>query len=85
MWEIDGVYPGCSDIIESIFGKYKNFSGRSPMKEIGRAALTIPVFTSNVVYNEVEATMETVSADNVRDWLKKNIVESLRAKRKKSI
>jgi hypothetical protein len=82
--EISGVYPGCSDIIESVFGKYKNFSGRSPMKEIGRAVLTIPVFTSNVDYDEVRTAMESVSADDVRDWLKKNIGESLLAKRKQA-
>ena len=82
--EISGVYPGCSDIIESVFGKYKNFSGRSPMKEIGRAALTIPVFTSNVDYDEVRTAMESVSADDVRAWLKANIGESLLAKRKQA-
>ncbi|MCK4982749.1 MAG: hypothetical protein KAS17_07475, partial [Victivallaceae bacterium] len=59
---IRGVYPGCSDIIESVFGKYKNFSGKSPMKEIGRAVLTIPVFTSNVDYKEVKVAMESISA-----------------------
>jgi hypothetical protein len=79
---INGVYPGCSDIIESVFGKYKNFSGKSPMKEIGRAVLTIPVFTSNVEYNEVKMAMETVSAEDVSKWLKKNIGETLFTKRK---
>ena len=82
--EISGVYPGCSDIIESVFGKYKNFSGRSPMKEIGRAVLTIPVFTSNIDHDEVKTAMESVSADDVRDWLKANIGESLLAKRKQA-
>ena len=46
---IEGVMLGCSDIIESIFGKYKNFSGKSPMKEIGRAILSIPAFTSTIL------------------------------------
>ncbi|MHB9139291.1 MAG: hypothetical protein ACYC4Q_07810, partial [Victivallaceae bacterium] len=52
---LSGVYPGCSDIIESVLGKYKVFSGKSPMKEVGKAVLTIPVFTSNVDYDEVKA------------------------------
>lgn len=80
--QLDGVYLGCSDIIESIFGKYKIFSGRSPMKEIGRAVLTIPVFTSNVDYDEVRTAMESVSDNDVQKWLKENIGESFFAKRK---
>lgn len=81
---ITGVYPGCSDIIESVFGKYKNFSGKSPMKEIGRSILTIPVFTSNVDYNEVKEAMESVSAKDVSTWLKENIGTSLLTRRKRA-
>ena len=39
---------GCSDIIESIIGKYKSFSAKTPMKEIGKTVLTIPVFTTDI-------------------------------------
>jgi len=79
---LSGVYPGCSDIIESVLGKYKVFSGKSPMKEVGKAVLTIPVFTSNVDYNEVKTAMESVSAADVKEWLDENIGESLFTKRK---
>ena len=79
---IDGVYLGCSDIIESIFGKYKNFSGKSPMKEIGRAILIIPAFTSSINYREVKIAMETISAKEVLEWQKDNIGQSLFSKRK---
>ena len=81
---IGGVYPGCSDIIESVFGKYKNFSGKSPMKEIGRAVLTIPVFTSNIDYKEVKNAMESISAKDVSVWLRENIGTSLFAKRRQA-
>lgn len=79
---ISGVYPGCSDIIESVLGKYKSFSAKSPMKEVGKAILTIPVFTSNVGYKEAKMAMETISANDVKTWLSKNIGISLFAKRK---
>ncbi|MFA7231958.1 MAG: hypothetical protein WC071_12570, partial [Victivallaceae bacterium] len=49
---------------------------------IGRAVLTIPVFTSNVDYDEVRTAMETVSDNDVQKWLKENIGESFFAKRK---
>ena len=70
------------NIIESVFGKYKNFSGKSPMKEIGKSILTIPVFTSNINYNEVKNAMERISAQDVIDWQRKNIGTSLLARRK---
>jgi hypothetical protein len=81
---ITGVYSGCSDIIESVFGKYKNFSGKSPMKEIVRAILTIPVFTSNVDYREVKNAMESISAKDVSMWLKENTGTSLFSRRKQA-
>lgn len=82
--DIDGVYPGCSDIIESVLGKYKSFSGKSPMKEVGKAVLTMPVFTSNVDYKEVKTAMESISANDVKQWLDDNIGESLFSKRKQA-
>ena len=82
--EISGVYSGCSDIIESVFGKYKTFSAKSPMKEVGKAVLTIPVFTINIGYNEVKAAMESVSTKDLKSWLDKNVGISLFAKRKQA-
>ena len=44
----DEVYLGTSDIIESIFGKYKSFSAKTPIRDIGKTILTIPVFTGEL-------------------------------------
>lgn len=73
---------GCSDIIESIFGKYKSFSSKSPMKEIGKSILTIPVFTSDVTPERVLKAMEETPAKNVDKWLKNKLSKSLFSKRK---
>lgn len=82
--EMSGVYLGCSDIIESVLGKYKIFSAKSPMKEVGKAVLTIPVFTSTVDLGEVKTAMESVSSKELKTWLDKNIGTSLFAKRKQA-
>jgi hypothetical protein len=37
-----------SDIIESIFGKYKHFSSRCPLKQIGQMILSISLCTMNL-------------------------------------
>ncbi len=73
---------GSSDIIESIFGKYKNFSARTAMKGIGKIILTIPVFTSRITVNKVKKALESVSIKRLNRWLYENIGKSLFAKRK---
>ena len=79
---LKGVFLGCTDIIESIFGKYKNFSSKSPMKEIGKSILTIPVFTSEINPEIIKEAMEATQAKDVDKWLKDNIGKSLFSKRK---
>jgi len=77
------VYLGSSDIIESIFGRYKNFSSKTPMREVGKAVLTMPVFTNQLNSLEVKKAMEKITEKQVQDWLNKNIGVSLFAKRLK--
>ena len=75
---------GTSDIIESVFGKYKVFSARTPLKEIGKSILTIPVFTSPMSLPDIKEAMETISDKRLRKWLAENIGESLFSKRRKA-
>ena len=72
--DLNGIYLGTSDIIESMFGRYKNFSAKTPMKEVGKAVLTMPIFTSDINHAEVEEAMETITEQKVKDWLKKNML-----------
>jgi len=80
----DKPWLGCSDIIESIIGKYKQFSAKTPMKEVGKAVLTMPVLTSTLNPLEIKKAMETVSAKDVENWLDENIGKSLFSKRKEA-
>ena len=82
--EKDETFLGCSDIIESVIGKYKSFSAKTPMKEVGKAVLTIPVFTSDVTEAEVKQAMEQISTRDLRNWLDQNIGTTLFAKRKRA-
>jgi len=75
------IYLGTSDIIESIFGKYKGFSAKTPIRDIGKTILTIPVFTSELSYEKLAEAFTAVSMKNVTEWIKKNIGTSLFAKR----
>ena len=77
-----GKWLGTSDIIESVFGKYKVFSAKTPLKEIGKSVLTIPVFISRVTLQEVKEAMESVSDKKLKNWLAENIGTSLFSKRR---
>ncbi|NEX23769.1 hypothetical protein G3480_26485, partial [Thiorhodococcus mannitoliphagus] len=49
-----------SDIIESVFGKYKTFTARGPLKEIGRLVLTIPAFLTELTPSLIREAMVSV-------------------------
>ena len=53
------------------------------MREIGKAVLTMPVFTSKLDPMEVKLAMETVTDNQVKKWMNDNIGVSLFAKRLK--
>ena len=82
----DGIWLGCSDIIESVFGKYKNLSSRNAMKGLGKAVLSIPVYTGETVTAETVARgVEKVMFKKARAWLAENIGESFFTKRRKAL
>jgi len=59
---------GTSDIIESIFGKYKQYTANSPLKEIGKMILTISLCVTKITSQLVKEAMEFVSAMDVKKW-----------------
>ena len=63
---------GTSDIIESIFGKAKIFTKRSPLKTVNSLLLTIPVFTENLSADLIREAMESFSTKMFRE-LKENL------------
>ena len=59
---------GSSDIIESLFGKYKLFSAKSPLKHMGHLILTLPLLTAKLTSDLICTALETVSFAKVDDW-----------------
>lgn len=47
----------------------KNFSAKSPMKEIGKSILTFPVFTSEITPEIIKVAMEETTTKDVKKWL----------------
>lgn len=70
-----------SDIIESMFGKYKMFSGSNTMGGITDISLSIPALTSHIDIDEIKKIMENVNGKNVKDWTDEKIGVSLLKRR----
>lgn len=71
-----------SDVIESIFGKYKLFSSERSFKEIGQMILTIPLFTAQLNPSRIKLALENVSMADVLAWAKQTFGSSMLAKRR---
>jgi hypothetical protein len=78
----DITFLATSDIIESIFGKYKLFSERCPLPELGRMILTIPLATMNLTTELIKQAWETVSNVDVKAWQEQIFGISTLSKRK---
>ena len=71
-----------SDVLESIFGNYKFFSQRSPLKEVGRLILTIPLCTVQLTEQLVKRALESTRGIDVSDWAKRVLGQSMFAQRR---
>lgn len=72
-----------SDIIESAFGKYKNYISNNPMVGITDLSILMASFTSSLSVEQVKAAMETVKNKDLKTWRQDNIGETNLQKRKR--
>ena len=74
-----------SDIIESVFGKYKTFTERGPLKDIGKLVLAIPAFIADLTAPLVRQAMESVRTIDVEAWADQHLGASMLAKRRRAL
>lgn len=74
-----------SDIIESTFGKYKNYIHGNPMIGFTDLSLSIGAFTGNLEEEEVKNALELNATKEIKNWGKTNIAETAFSKRKKTL
>jgi hypothetical protein len=73
---------GTSDVIESLFGKYKIFAQRRPIKELGASILLIPLSTIEITIDLVKEAMESISCIDVVAWTKSIFGSSMLSRRR---
>lgn len=71
-----------SDILESIFGKYKNRVSENPMASITSLMLIIAAFTCNLTEENVTKSIENVKVSDMKKWSNENTPISLFKQRK---
>jgi hypothetical protein len=73
---------GTSDVVESLFGKYKIFAQRRPIKELGASILLIPLSTIEITVELVKEAMESISCIDVVAWTKSIFGSSMLSRRR---
>ncbi|MBX9252504.1 hypothetical protein H1Q63_00620 [Desmonostoc muscorum CCALA 125] len=71
-----------SDVIESLFGKYKQFSSRCPFKQISQMILSISLSTMKLTGSVVKLALETVRYLDLEAWSAQVFGQSMLSKRR---
>jgi hypothetical protein len=72
-----------SDIIESLFGKFKYILERGPNKGINRLVLLIPAMCGKLNEIQMAETRELIQHQDLENWEEKNLSCSLNKERRK--
>jgi len=71
-----------SDIIESAFGKYKNYVSLNPMAGVTNLILCISAFTASLTNNDIKKALESTTIYDIKEWTRKFIGKTLLQKRR---
>lgn len=73
---------GSSEVIESVFGKFKTVEHDQAKNGFTSMLLGLPALLSKTTEDVVKKAMETVPTKKVIEWFKQNIGKSVQSKRK---
>jgi hypothetical protein len=71
----------CSDIIESAFGKYKNYLQSNPMIGVTNLSLVLATFTGQLSKDEIAHALESTPMKKLEKWTSKNIGKTTLSRR----
>ncbi len=78
------VFPALSDIIESLFSKYKTLSSTAPYSEINEMVLSLFLFTTKLTPDKILEAMHSIDTNTLNNWVKSVFGQSIMAKRKEA-
>ena len=77
--------PGCSEVIESVFGKYKQLEKNHASAGLTSLVLGLPALVGNITMDTVKAAMEQVSVERVKNWVLENLGKTFWSRRRKDL
>jgi hypothetical protein len=80
----NSIFPGCSEIIESIFGKFKQLEKNHASGGITSLVLSLPALVGNMSEEIVKQAMETISIDHIKGWIEENLGDTFWSQRRSS-
>lgn len=75
---------GSSEVIESVFGKFKYMQREQVKGSLTGLVLAIPAMVSKTTQDVVMRALETVPVDQVRTWVKETFGKSAQTRRKEA-
>jgi hypothetical protein len=73
--------PVSSDIIESLFGKFKHTIEKSPQSDMNHSVLIIPLLCGKIDEQRILNSLNSVSQKELNEWKDKHIGKTMRMKR----
>ena len=73
-----------SDIIESAFGKYKNYTSSNPMAGMTNLILCLSAFTAVLTEQNIKEALENTTINDIKVWTKKFVGKTLLQKRREA-
>jgi hypothetical protein len=75
-------YLGSTDVLESLFGTYKDLADEAPCREITANVLTIPLLVTPLTAELLRQALETVHSQDVEQWLEEHLGPSPQKKKR---
>jgi hypothetical protein len=75
-------YLGSTDVLESLFGKYKDLAEHAPSREITANVLMIPLLVTPLTPELLRQALETVRGQDVEQWLEEHLGPSPQKKKR---
>jgi len=74
---------GSSDVIESLFGTFKERIKDHPGGELGSSVLLLPLLTQTISPETIQEAFQTVNMSDVNAWAQKNLGETPQTRKRK--
>jgi hypothetical protein len=75
-------YVGSTDVLESLFGKYKELAEHGPCQEITANVLMIPLLATTLTADLLRQALESVHEQDVRLWVEQQLGPSPQKKKR---